>query len=293
MLGFRVAGALHFLVLARLAPDLAAFYPTAGGTYSDTGFWEQALAAMLSQTDTLSSYIENPPQTNEVGRAGALLAGFILAARDTGLPLRCLEAGASAGLLLNWDRYRYDLGNSTWGDPASDVRITNRWINPPSNLPSHVDIVVAERRGCDLSPVNVDDADARLRLRSFIWGDHPTRIHRLDAAMAQAAAHPVTIDRCGAAQWVEQQLARRIPGVTTVLYTSFSALYFDEQTRADIRKTVRHAAACATPEAPFALMRLEGTGPNKSPRLELYQWPSGDHRALANCDILGLTTRWL
>lgn len=293
MLGFRIAGALHFLVLTGRTPDLAAFYPTVGGTFSETGFWPEALAALLSQRDTLSDYIENPAQTNEVGRAGTLLAGFLVIARETGLPLRCLEAGASAGLLLNWDRYRYDLGNSTWGEPASGVRINNRWTNPPGTLPPHSDVAVVERRGCDLNPIDVGDADARMRLRSFIWGDHPARLARIDAAMALACVDPATIDRCDAAHWIKHQLARPKPGVATVLYTSFSALYFDEKTRADIHETLRQAAVAATSEAPLALMRLEGNGPNRPPRLELYQWPSGRHRVVATSDILGLSTHWL
>ena len=46
-------------------------------------------------------------QTNEVGRAASLFGGFHAVGRRWGLPLRQLEVGASAGLLLRWDRFGY------------------------------------------------------------------------------------------------------------------------------------------------------------------------------------------
>ncbi len=293
MLGFRIAGALHSLVLGGLAPDLAAFYPTAGGVFDESGFWSQALGAMLAHPAVVNAFIQRPPQTNEIGRAGSLLAGFLKLARDTRLPLRCLEAGASAGLLLHWDKYQYRLGGRRWGDPDSPAVIRNRWIGGPNDLPPHEDVVVAERRGCDISPVDVTRDDARLHLRSFIWGDHPDRLARLDAAMALASTTPAAIDRCDAAAWVEAHLAESRPGTATVLYTSFAALYFDEATRLRIDAAVMRAAAQSTADAPLAVMRLEGNGPSKPPQLELYQWPQQRHRVLATADILGRSTTWL
>ncbi len=67
-----------------------------------------------------------PPQTNEVRRSALLLPGFIEIARKTGLPLRLLEIGASAGLNQVWDEYRYTYrgrqGDDTWG--KSDAEST-------------------------------------------------------------------------------------------------------------------------------------------------------------------------
>ena len=51
-----------------------------------------------------------PCQTNEVGRAAALLFGFLPVARATGLPFRLVELGASGGLNLRWDRFFYRSG---------------------------------------------------------------------------------------------------------------------------------------------------------------------------------------
>lgn len=290
MLGPRIAGAMHSLVLAGLAPELATFYPTAGGSFVEAGFWEQALAVLMSNMDFVNAYIENPPQTNEVGRAGTLLAGFLLVARETGLPLRCLEAGASAGLLLHWDRYRYDLDGAHWGDSSSPVLIRNRWRGTPAGLPARVS--VSERRGCDLNPVDLGDPEETRRLSSYIWGDHPGRLARLDAAMAVAARDPAPVDRQDAASWIEAQLADPRPGVATVFYTCFASMYFGRASVAAIRDAFSRAAAIATPEAPLALLQLERTSKGGTPRLQLSQWPGNTHRILAGTDLLGRSTTW-
>ena len=38
-----------------------------------------------------------------MSRSSALIGGYLLVARETGLPLRVLETGASAGLNLRWN----------------------------------------------------------------------------------------------------------------------------------------------------------------------------------------------
>ncbi len=39
------------------------------------------------------------------------------------MPLRLLEVGASAGINLRWDRYRYEADEFSWG-PASPLTIS-------------------------------------------------------------------------------------------------------------------------------------------------------------------------
>jgi hypothetical protein len=47
--------------------------------------------------------VDDPVQTNEPARSAGLLGGFLEIARRTGLALRLLEVGASAGLNLRFD----------------------------------------------------------------------------------------------------------------------------------------------------------------------------------------------
>ena len=48
-----------------------------------------------------------------------MLGGFLTVAAETGLGLRVLEIGASAGLNLRWDRFRYEAPDWAFGDAAS------------------------------------------------------------------------------------------------------------------------------------------------------------------------------
>src|SRR3954469_22308901 len=81
----RFMGAVHRLVLRGGAPDLARFYPSAGG--SDTGDpWPAFRATVAEHADALRADTDRGVQTNEVGRSGALLGGFLLVAQATGLP---------------------------------------------------------------------------------------------------------------------------------------------------------------------------------------------------------------
>ena len=177
----QLMGALHRLVLEGRAPELARFYPSTGGT-PDAPAARQALIDTVEQYhDVLPGLMQRPIQTNEVGRSAALLVGFLTVARQTGLPLRVLEIGASAGLNLRWDHYRYTGPAGEWGDPDSPVEIAEAFTGqrPPLDLrPS-----VVERRGCDPHPL--DPAS----------GGHPPHPPLVYVAGPTAAVHAVA---CGA-----------------------------------------------------------------------------------------------
>src|SRR6185436_3701388 len=115
------------------------------------GAWPALRAALAAHAPELRALVDRPVQTNEVGRSAVLLGGFLLLARAHGLPLRLLEIGASAGLNLRWDHYRYEGAGVAWGDAASPVRLTDVFEVPP---PLAVTAEVNTRAGCDASPVD-------------------------------------------------------------------------------------------------------------------------------------------
>ena len=99
-LALRFLGAVHRIVLQGQAPQLAACYPSAGGDSDCDDPWPPFHAVVQQQAAVLRKLVHRPVQTNEVGRCAALLGGFVEVARRTGLPLRLLEVGAAAGLIL-------------------------------------------------------------------------------------------------------------------------------------------------------------------------------------------------
>lgn len=114
-------------------------------------------------------------QTNEVGRCAVLLP-----AMPTG-PLALVEVGASAGLCLLLDKYRYDYGSLQIGDNESPVRLRCRLrghLRPRIKVPQ-----IVWRCGLDTAPVDLDDPSHVRWLLACVWPDQPARRERLAAAI--------------------------------------------------------------------------------------------------------------
>lgn len=291
----RLLAAVHGLVLEGRAPELAAHYPSVGGA-PGPGVGAAFVATVAAHRDEVRTGIDRPNQTNEVGRSAVLLGGLLELA-SWGLPLRLLEVGASAGLNLNVDRYRYVDGGWAWGPADAGVRFEQPW-DGPHRPPLDAPLSVVDRRGCDLRPLDVASTDDRRRLRALLWPDQPARRARLDAALEIGRSHPVTVDRADAAGWLRGQLADPAEGVTTVVLHSVMAQYLGPADREALVDAVRQAAAAATPSAPVAWLRMEpASGPLAE--LRLTGWPgrpgapAGERRVLAHAHFHGPPVTWL
>jgi hypothetical protein len=285
----RVLGAAHFLVLNKDAPALADCYAKSGGPH----LAQSLLEAISAHPDVFKSFTASPPQTNEVQRSLCLFGGFLTVAAETGLPLRCLELGASAGLNLNWDRFDYNLGPlGRWGDAASPVKLSGDWSGGAP--PLHANVEVAERSACDQSPVDVRDEAAALRLLAYVWPDQPDRMARARAAIDLARAADVRVEKADAADWTALH-AKPCEGVATVLYHSVFWQYPPKETRAAIRQAIEAAGEVATTAAPFAWLRMEPDPDNPTGAMEvrLTSWPGGEDRLFALVHPHGATVNWL
>jgi hypothetical protein len=289
LLPLRFLGALHRLVLRGWAPALAGAYPSVGGDGNLERAWPAFREVFAAQREELCGLLNRPVQTNEVGRAAALLGGFLRVAETTGLPLRLLEVGASAGLNLRWDRYRYETSNARWGDPASPVCLASAFADrhPRFDVP----VRVAERRGCDIAPLDPRSAEDRLTLRSYVWPDQRERYRLLDAALAVAQGVPAPVEPSDAAPWLAAHLAEARPGVATVVFHSIVWPYLDETERAQVPAVLAAAGGRATADAPLAWLRMEPGGEQAEVRLA--RWPGGEGRLLATSGFHGRDIHWL
>ncbi|MDB5429248.1 MAG: hypothetical protein JWP35_364 [Caulobacter sp.] len=286
----RFLGALHHLTLTGAAPDLAAQYPAAKPDTDWPALIGAAKQAVVEHHDAIAAFMTSPPQTNEVRRSLCLVGGYLTLAAATGLPLRCLEIGASAGLNVNWDRYAYRFGEATWGDPASPVQIAGDWDGPPPPLPA---ATVAEREACDVAPVDITDEANALRLQAYVWPDQLDRLERLRAAIAMARQSGLHVEKADAAIWVAARLAPR-DGVATVLVHSVMWQYMPAETQASILATLARAAAAATPSAPVAHLSMEPDPANMAQmQVRLTLWPGGEEKLLAEVHPHGASVRWL
>jgi hypothetical protein len=294
----RFLGAVHRLVLSGDAPALARWFPTAGGRFDPAGADGRDAAAAAADfvvavgehADALVAGLDVPVQTNEIGRCATLAVGFTDVVRSTGLPLRLLELGASAGLNLLWDRWRYESGDTAWGSPGARLRFASNYSTPAPDVsaPLGPGAIVVARRGCDRSPIDPTTHEGRLLLRSFVWPDQADRHARLDTAMAAATELPVSVEAGDAAAWVTAQLAEPAPGAATVVYHSIVWQYLPPSTRERIAAALDRAGASATAGAPVAWLRMEpGENPAKAAELRLRTWPGGADRLLARTGYHG------
>ena len=265
----RFLAAVHRLVLEGSAPPLAAHYPSAGGTPGpDAGAC--FVAAVARHRERVAAELGLGVQTNEVGRSVPLLTGY-LALAAAGLPLRILEVGASAGLNLRFDHYRYEAGGVAFGPVDSPLRFVAPWAGAAPDLDRPV--VVASREGSDLDPIDPTTEAGRLRLRSYLWPDQPQRRARLDAALAVAARVPVAVERADAVSWLRRRLAEPAPGCLTVVAHSIVFQYLSADDRAALLGLLDDAGSRATPDAPLAWLRMEPGGDQAETRLT--RWPGG------------------
>lgn len=287
-LALRLLGAVHRIVLEGRAPALAAIYPSVGGTVGAGDAAPAFLAALREHEDEVARRLADGVQTNEVGRSAVLIGGHATIAERTGLPLRVLEVGASAGLNLRFDHFAYDTGRQVLGPPDSPVRFSGIWIGEPPRLPPRVE--VAERRGCDRNPLDATTEDGRLTLLSYVWPDQLERIARLEAAIEVARRVPVTVDPGDAATWAEAQLAQPVAGVATVVVHSIVLQYLPPERRRRFRAVMEAAGAAATAAAPLAWLRMEPAG--ERAELRLTSWPSGREELLASAGYHGQPIWW-
>lgn len=287
-LPLRVLGAVHALVLAGEAPDLGRFYPSVAGSPQWPDVWEAFRCVVATRVDRLRPMLDVVPQTNEVQRSAALLAGFLSIAERTQLPLRLRELGSSAGLNLLWDRYRYELGPHVWGDSAATVVIRVGWEGSPPPLEARA--VLESRRGCDIRPIRLSDVEQRRRLEAYVWPEHVDRLQRLRAAMDLALLEQPDVAEMSAAKWLGQELAEPADHLTTVIFHSSMWVYLPQAERERVVARMQMAGRGRTPRAPLAWLRLED-GPI-FPELRLQLWPSGDDLLLADAHPHGRWVRW-
>ena len=287
----RFAGSLHRLVLERRAPALALHYPSVGGTAPVRDLWPAARTTVERSLAELRPLVARPVQTNEVGRSAALFGGLLHIAAETGLPVRLLEVGASAGLNLCVDAFAYRIGDLVLGDPTSPVVIDQPWQGPyPVGS-----VRVVERLGCDPAPVDPRTTDGRLTLTSYIWADQVARLERLRGALEVAARRPVTVEPAPASAFLARELATPRPGVATVVWHSVVRQYMAPAERDRVDAVLAEAGARASADATLHRLSMEpeqvGQGASVF-HVELVSWPGERRRALADCQGHGPPVVW-
>jgi len=256
---FLFFGAVHALLLAGIDHDLAAYYPSIAGDVArppdEAG---PALVDFCAQFGAeLAALIETRlVQTNVVKRSLPLRLGLAAIGRHVAAPVHLIEIGASAGVLLRFDRYGYALGDRRFGNPRSPVQVVAEWRG--GLLVPDLDALppLAGVTGVDLNPLDARDADDRRWLEALVWPENRSEAALLHRALALVAADPPPI-RAGDAIDICPALAAELPpGEPRVVFHSMTRMHV----AADRLKAFDAAIDVLGRDAPLYRLSLEGRG---------------------------------
>lgn len=305
-LALRLMAAVHRLVLTGGAPDLAAHYPSVGGTGDPEAAWPAFRQVLVEHVGQVRAGLASPPQTNEVGRSAALFGGLLQLVLD-GLPVRLFEIGASAGLNLLADHFTYLAADGgAWfpggpgpagveagrADADRGVLLDPAWERVPDEVAARVKIV--ERGGCDLHPIDATSEAGALLLLSCVWPDQSARLARLRAALLVARDEPVSLVAAGAGDYVES--LELVEGTHTVLWHSVMWQYLPHEEQQRVSERAQALGRSATDTMRFTHLafeprRLEPEGPHRFV-VTATSWPSGEERVLGEAPPHGVPVTW-
>jgi len=296
LLALRVFAAVHRLVLGGRAPELARHYPSArvGGVRPDPdAAWPAFRGAVETYAAEIRADLHRPPQTNEVGRSAPLVGGLLrLVEQVGGLPVRLYEIGASAGLNLRADHFRFEFPDGTaWGPAGSPVVLRNPWRGPRPPLDARVRLV--ERQGCDPAPVDPTTPEGWRWLAGWVWPDDVIRLGRLSAAVEVARRVPAPVVTALAGDYLAGVAPRA--GHLTVVWHSVVWQYLDGTERAAVTAHLERAGRAAHHQAPFAHLSMEPrTAPDGSTEFAVSArlWPGGGQRVLGSAAAHGVPVTW-
>jgi hypothetical protein len=164
-------------------------------------------------------------QTNEPGRCAVLLP--LLATLTQ--PIALLEVGASAGLCLLPDRYRYDYGGRRVGPADAPVTFP---CEPRGSVPVPEAVPkVAWRLGVDLHPLDVTDPDTGRWLTALVWAGEVVREDSLRAAINVASNDPPSMVSGDLLTETARLAASAPPGATLVVFHSAVMPYLSPEDR--------------------------------------------------------------
>ncbi len=285
-LKLRIAGGLHALARSGQDAELTALYDTGEGDF------DAVLKRVLNEWDDwLYPWLDSPPQTNEVGRSAALMAGLMVVAKRLAMPVELLELGSSAGLNLNLDRFYYKLGDLEAGPTNAAVRIAPEW---KGNAPTGQWPQIVARCGVDQNPLDVRDEAIAARLLAYCWPDQQDRLARLEAAIAIAHTYPPAVEAGDAADWIEHKLAEpQTKGTARIIMHSVFWQYLPSDAQSRIEAAILKAGGLATTERPLGWLSFEPDPPAVLPmQLWLRIWPSSEAFHLAACHPHGASISW-
>lgn len=277
----RLLAAVRWLVLAGEIEDFEAVDDP----------WGAFRSVLAERGEWVARFVrEQPVQTNEVQRCFALLPLFLTVARAARRPLDLIELGASAGLNLLWDQYRYRYDVGTWGAAESPLELTGEEPAPVPGELLETRVEVRRRRGIDLRPVDVTSEEGLRLLMTFVRHDDArTRLRRAADVLRRDPPELISGDYL---ELLPDLLGDRDDAALTVVFQTLSTVYLSDEQRARLRAAV-DAAGEDGPLAWISTPTPEEHGQRRGDYpIEVALWPGGERRIMARMDVHGESLTW-
>ena len=271
--------AIQFLLLAEPDEPLAAWYPNLAVEPRRDDPTEAAREFCSRRRDDLIALVQSrTPQTNEIGRCAPLILGLAALERRFG-DLAQLDVGASAGLNLLSDEFRYRFGQTVIGD--GEVELDCELRGKPSEVPQRPPRLVG-RIGLDREPINLDDAHQLRWLLACVWPDQADRRERLEAAVKVARRVGPQVIAGDAVDDLPRALDA-LPSGHRVVTTSWVLNYLPEARRTQFVQTLAelgrsHPLSWVSYESPEATPGLdwpESVAGSSLTALRVVTWSAG------------------
>lgn len=228
--------AIHFLLLEGQPSPLAGYYRSLVADPMPVEDIDEVFVEFVVANEEAIVALANSryTQTNECRRCVALLPG-VMTSRFARFHL--VEIGASAGLNLALDRYRYDFDGLEWG-PDSPVRLA---AGVPGDQPHLRPIEIGRRVGIDINVIDRNEGGDRMWLDALIWPEHDERRERLRRALQVTSDLDLDLVEGSVLDRLEQVLAYLPGSESAVVMNSFVLMQLDPDQRGEVEQIVEAA----------------------------------------------------
>ena len=227
------SAAISFLVRRDRPPPVAGYFPGPGGPQPpfDDGCGPALRDFIAARRRGILAVCRGRRyQMNEVARCAQIAVG--IAATRPGTPVGLADLGTGAGLGLQLDRYRYQVGRHVAG-PAAAALSLDCAVRGPGQPPRPELPPIVARAGLDLNPIDVRDPAARRWLQACAPPEAAT-LARLTAAIEVTRRHPVPLLAGDVVDALPGLLDRFPAGLPLVVVDAYLAVFLPAGKRAKL-----------------------------------------------------------
>ncbi len=292
-----IFGAVRLLLDNGGSPSLLARYPQSfDDNWSTEAFGEFREFVLDNRAEIESIISSRKVQTNVVRRSAVLLPGLIESSRSFGgEPFVNVEIGASAGLTLLWNQFRYryrsGAGNIELGSPTFPWAVETETEGNIAEVLNHGFPAVEANIGIEIDRVDLNDQDSVGWLRALIWPEHGDNRGLFDEAAKIAESTPPDV-RFGDALELLPVLIGELPeGRPVNAYHSHTLNQFS----AESKQKLDDLLSVESISRPVNRLGFEG-GTSGNSVLSLTTFRGGEKSSatdLAQCEAHGRWIKWL